>query len=214
MISSTNVSKPQSRSATGARPRRRVRFVFTAVSSINTSLCGSWRILGWRRVIQSRRARRSAGLSRSTAINPFLYDNPARPSARCCDDSWTCTPWVSHNAAVNSFSVMSGSARTMSTRKFRCGASLPNRPGGLPCRFGAVLPSTRCAAAKRTAVAELTPKHAPQHAQSVPAQHKRKGLCILFRGYYMLIGSFAVKSVHRGGWQGSVRLGVWEEYDV
>ena len=55
-----------------ATPRRRVRFVLTAVSSIKTSLCGSRRILGWRRMIHSRRARRSAGRSRSAAISPFF----------------------------------------------------------------------------------------------------------------------------------------------
>ena len=62
-----NGAVPYSRSPTGARPRSRVRFVLTAcvgktphwglfrssLPSMKTSLCGSRRMRGWRRMIQS-----------------------------------------------------------------------------------------------------------------------------------------------------------------
>ena len=55
------------------RPRRRAIFVVTAVSSMNTSLCGSRRILGIRRWRHSYRAARTRLRRRSVAISDFFY---------------------------------------------------------------------------------------------------------------------------------------------
>ena len=54
------------------RPRRRVIFVATAVSSMNTSRDGARRMRGWRFSIQMRRRSATSGRSRSEAISAFF----------------------------------------------------------------------------------------------------------------------------------------------
>jgi hypothetical protein len=77
---------------------------------------------------------------------------------------------LSTNAFESSFNVMSGSDRTISTRNSTCGASLPYRPDGRPCGLGTTLPCARCAVAKRTAVAALTPNTRPAARHEWPAK--------------------------------------------
>ena len=60
------------RAPQGDLPRRRVSLVVTAVSSIKTNLCGSSRILGWRRCRHSYRAARTRLRRLSVAIKDFF----------------------------------------------------------------------------------------------------------------------------------------------
>lgn len=67
-----NGASPGSRSPHKDRPRRRVRLVATAVSSMKTSRAGSRRMRGWRCSIQTRRRSATSRCSRSEAIRAFF----------------------------------------------------------------------------------------------------------------------------------------------
>ena len=61
-----------SRSPRGARPRRRVRFVFTAVSSRNTTRSGKAAIAGRRCLTRSARCCLTLARQRSVATSDFF----------------------------------------------------------------------------------------------------------------------------------------------
>src|SRR5918994_7867629 len=75
------------RSPLRQRPRSRVILVVVPVSSMKTSRCGSWRIRGWRLLLQCSRAwrtsERSCSLARSVFFEPIaVADEPARDRGR------------------------------------------------------------------------------------------------------------------------------------
>ena len=62
-----------SRSPRGAQPRRRIRFVFTAVSSRNTTRSGACAMAGRRCLNQSARRFLTFAWRRSVATSDFFY---------------------------------------------------------------------------------------------------------------------------------------------
>ena len=89
----------------------------------------------------------------------FLYEMAARRSARCKEESRTLAPCASARAPASSLSVMSGSARTISSRSALRGASLPAVPGARPCGLGATWPRTRCCRSQPHRRARRDPEH-------------------------------------------------------
>jgi hypothetical protein len=64
-----------------ARPRSRVILVVVAVSSMNASRCGSWRIRGWRWLRQIRRSTTTSSRPASVASSVF-FDAEALPDQK------------------------------------------------------------------------------------------------------------------------------------
>ena len=157
-----------SRSPRKERPRSGVMFVFFRVSSMNTSRCGRACMNGWRRAIQSLRARATSARRRSSATSDFFYTSSRDGAGRATSEvSSTWTPSASASAPWSSRMV---DVRVLfdefEEKATVCRPGLPD-PGGRPHLAGASgSPRGPCAQAAR---------RSPRRSSDAGRLHGRRG---------------------------------------